>query len=77
MKYRKVLAAVLCVCLVFAFAFGAGQLSENQPSQTDTVMPSSEPVIDNPASDGKTVQFYLALPREIVDNDLYTFYLTP
>ena len=77
MKYRKVLAAVLCVCLVFAFAFGAGQLSKNQPSQTDTVMPAPEPVISNPASDGKTVQFYLALPREIVENDLYTFYLTP
>lgn len=101
MKYRKVLAAVLCVCLVFAFAFGAERLSKNQPSQTDTpdsstdteasvqpvtpetptqtetVVRNTDPVRSNPDSDGKTVRFYLALPREIVENDLYTFYITP
>lgn len=47
------------------------------PTQTETIVRNTDPVRSNPASDGKTVQFYLALPREIVENDLYTFYLTP
>lgn len=47
------------------------------PIQTETVVRNTDPVRSNPDSDGKTVRFYLALPREIVENENRTFYLAP
>ncbi len=47
------------------------------PTQTETVVRNTDPARSNPDSDGKTVRFYLALPREIVENENRTFYLAP
>lgn len=74
-KWKVLIALSLCVFLIVCAVF-VPRLAKPQPSQPDTPV-QAESVKSNPDTDGKTVRFYLALSREIVENDLYTFYLTP